>query len=118
MHEKTLNNFSKFSFSIQLLPCDNNNVKLIAGDTNKVLKEINLQNIDFTFLDGGHSYQTVINDLTVLYESLKGKNKVVLCDDYGEASFIKEVKNAIDDFSNKNNVKINLIENRFAELIF
>ena len=93
------------------------NIRLIAGDTNKVLKELDLQNIDFTFLDGGHSYQTVINDLTVLYESLKGKNKVVLCDDYGEASFIKEVKNAIDDFSNKNNVKINLIENRFAEII-
>ena len=94
------------------------NIKLIAGDTNKVLKEIDLQNIDFTFLDGGHSYQTVINDLTVLYESMKGKNKVVLCDDYGEASFIQEVKNAIDDFSNKNNVKMNIIENRFAELIF
>ena len=102
----------------KLLKKYSNNVRLIAGDTNKVLKEINLQNIDFTFLDGGHSYQTVINDLTVLYESMKGKNKVVLCDDYGEASFIKEVKNAIDDFSNKNNVKINLIENRFAELIF
>jgi len=32
--------------------------------------------------------------------------------------FIQEVKNAIDDFSNKNNIKINTIENRFAELIF
>ena len=102
----------------KLLKKYSNNVRLIAGDTNKVLKEINLQNIDFTFLDGGHSYQTVINDLTVLYESMKGKNKVVLCDDYGEASFIQEVKNAIDDFSNKNNVKMNIIENRFAELIF
>ena len=102
----------------KLLKKYSNNIRLIAGDTNKVLKEINLQNIDFTFLDGGHSYQTVINDLTVLYESMKGKNKVVLCDDYGEASFIQEVKNAIDDFSNKNNVKINTIENRFAELIF
>ena len=102
----------------KLLKKYSNNIRLIAGDTNNVLKEINLQNIDFTFLDGGHSYQTVINDLTVLYESMKGKNKVVLCDDYGEASFIQEVKNAIDDFSNKNNVKINTIENRFAELIF
>ena len=102
----------------KLLKKYSNNVRLIAGDTNKVLKEINLQNIDFTFLDGGHSYQTVINDLTVLHESMKGKNKVVLCDDYGEASFIQEVKNAIDDFSKKNNVKINTIENRFAELIF
>ena len=91
---------------------------MIAGDTNKVLKEINLQNIDFVFLDGGHSYQTVTSDLSVLYESMRGKNKVILCDDYGEASFIQEVKKAIDDFSNKNNIKINTIENRFAELIF
>ena len=95
-----------------------NNIRLISGDTNKVLKETDLHNIDFTFLDGGHSYQTVISDLSILYEKMKGKNKVVLCDDYGEASFIKEVKNAIDDFSNKNNIKVNLIENRFAELIF
>ena len=70
------------------------------------------------FLDGGHSYKTVTSDLSILYESMRGKNKVVLCDDYGQASFIQEVKNAIDDFSNKNNIKLNTIENRFAELIF
>ena len=102
----------------KLLKKYSENVKLIAGDTNKKLKEIDLKNIDFTFLDGGHSYQTVTSDLSTLYENMKGKNKVVLCDDYGEASFIHEVKNAIDDFSNKNNIKIELIENRFAELIF
>ena len=102
----------------KLLKKYSSNIKLIAGDTNKVLKEINLQNIDFVFLDGGHSYQTVTSDLSILYESMRGKNKVILCDDYGEASFIQEVKNAIDDFSNKNNIKVNTIENRFAELIF
>ena len=101
----------------KLLKKYSNNIKLIAGDTNKVLKEINLQKIDFVFLDGGHSYQTVTSDLSILYESMRGKNKVVLCDDYGQASFIQEVKNAIDDFSNKNNIKINTIENRFAEII-
>ena len=93
------------------------NIKLIAGDTNKVLKEIDLQNIDFTFLDGGHSYQTVINDLTILYESMKGKNKVILCDDYGKESYIPEVEKAINDFTKQNNLKLNLIENRFAEII-
>ena len=93
------------------------NIKLIAGDTNKVLKEIDLQNIDFTFLDGGHSYQTVINDLTILYESMKGKNKVILCDDYGKESHIPEVEKAINDFTKQNNLKLNLIENRFAEII-
>ena len=93
------------------------NIKLIAGDTNKVLKELDLQNIDFTFLDGGHSYQTVINDLTILYEIMKDKKKVILCDDYGKESYIPEVEKAINDFAKKNNLKLNLIENRFAEII-
>jgi hypothetical protein len=101
----------------KLLVKYSDNIKLIAGDTNKVLKEIDLQNIDFTFLDGGHSYQTVINDLTILYDSMKDKNKIILCDDYGEESYIPEVEKAINDFTKQNNLKLNLIENRFAEII-
>ena len=94
------------------------NVKLIAGDTNDILKSINISEIDYAFVDGGHSYKTVINDLEILHDNLKGKNKVVLCDDYGEESLIKEVKNAIDDFSKKNSINVKVISNRFAELIF
>ena len=101
----------------KLLDKYSDNIKLIAGDTNKVLKEIDLNNIDFTFLDGGHSYQTVINDLTILYESMKGKKKVILCDDYGKESYIPEVEKAINDFTKQNNLKLNLIEDRFAEII-
>ena len=101
----------------KLLDKYSDNIKLIAGDTNKVLKEIDLNNIDFTFLDGGHSYQTVINDLTILYESMKDKKKVILCDDYGKESYIPEVEKAINDFTKQNNLKLNLIENRFAEII-
>ena len=93
------------------------NIKLIAGDTNKVLKEIDLQKIDFVFLDGGHSYETVINDLMTLYDGMKDQKKVILCDDYGKESYIAEVEKAINDFTNKNNLKLNLIENRFAEII-
>ena len=95
----------------------NQNIKLIAGDTNKVLKEIDLQKIDFVFLDGGHSYETVINDLSILYESMKDQKKVILCDDYGKESHISDVEKAINDFTKKNNLKLNLIENRFAEII-
>ncbi len=93
------------------------NIKLIAGDTNKVLKEIDLQKIDFVFLDGGHSYETVTNDLSTLYENMKYQKKVILCDDYGKESYISEVEKAINDFAKKNNLKLNLIENRFAEII-
>ena len=102
----------------KLLKKYNNNIKLIAGDTNLVLREIDLMNINFVFLDGGHSYQTVINDLKILYKSLKGKNAIILCDDYGKESFIKEVHNAINDFTNENGIRFELIENRFAELTF
>ena len=101
----------------KLLKKYSDNIRLIAGDTNKVLKEIDLQNIDFTFLDGGHSYQTVMNDLTILYGSMKDKKKVILCDDYGKESYIPEVEKAINDFTKQNNLKLNLIENRFAEII-
>ena len=101
----------------KLLKKYTNNIKLIAGDTNKVLKELDLQNIDFTFLDGGHSYQTVINDLTTLYGSMKDKKKVILCDDYGKESYIPEVEKAINNFTKQNSLELNIIENRFAEII-
>ncbi len=94
-----------------------NNINLIAGDTNTVLNKVNLNIIDFAFIDGGHSYQTVMNDLDTLYANLKGKNKVLLCDDYGKASHIPEVERAINDFSKKKSLDINVIEDRFAEII-
>ena len=100
----------------KLLKKYNNNTKLIAGDTNSVLKEIDLKNIDFVFLDGGHSYETVYSDLTNLYEHMKDRKKVILCDDYGKESYIPEVEKAINDFAKLKNLKINLIKNRFAEI--
>ena len=45
------------------------------------------------------------------------KKKVILCDDYGKESYIPEVEKAINDFTKQNNLKLNLIENRFAEII-
>ena len=48
---------------------------------------------------------------------MKDQKKVILCDDYGKESCISEVEKAINDFTKKNNLKLNLIENRFAEII-
>ena len=94
-----------------------NNTNLIKGDTNDVLKKIDLEQLDYVFIDGGHSYNTVLNDLNLLYEKLKGKSKILFCDDYGKDSQIDEVKKAIDDFVKSNKVKMNIVENRFAEII-
>ena len=91
-------------------------VKLIKGDTNIVLKNEDLKNIDYAFIDGGHSYETVKNDLNILFSNM-GKNKILLCDDYFHTRYITEVRKAVDDFVKQHNLKFNIIENRFAEII-
>jgi len=47
-----------------------NKVSLHRGDSNKVLKNLNIKKIDFAFIDGGHSYQTTYNDLEYIYENI------------------------------------------------
>ena len=94
-----------------------NNIQLIQGDSNMILKSMDLQNIEFAFIDGGHSYKTVQNDLDILYKNLKGKKSVLLCDDYGKEGEITEVKNAIDDYVKIKDLKLEVIENRFAKII-
>ena len=81
------------------------------------MKEISILDVDFVFLDGGHSYTTVTKDLEVVYQNLKGKKKIILCDDYGTKSFIPEVKDAVDNFIKINNLNIEIIEERFAKII-
>ena len=90
------------------------NIKLIKGDTNMTLKQHDLSNIDFAFIDGGHSSETTYHDLSTLYSYMKNKSKITLCDDYIDATYITEVKTAVDDFVKKNNLKIQIIKNKFA----
>ncbi len=94
------------------------NVSLIKGDSNTILKNLDLQDVDFVFLDGGHSFKTVFNDLNLIYEKIyKNKGAVILCDDYQDASYITDVKKAIDKFSEQKKIKIEVIKQRFAKII-
>ena len=102
--EKFLNKFVK-------------NITLVKGDTNRTLKENDLSKIDFAFIDGGHSYVTTYNDLSILYSFMKDKKKTIICDDYIDASYITEVKKAVDDFVKKNNLSLKVIEEKFALII-
>jgi len=91
------------------------NIHLIKGNSNKVLKKIDMKKIDFVFIDGGHQYNTVINDLNNCKEVID-LNGTVLCDDYNLSS-APGVKKAIDEFVEKNNYKCEIIcENRFAKI--
>ena len=92
-----------------------NNVSLLKGNSNKLLKKINMSKIDYVFLDGGHDYSTVINDLNCCNEVVQNGG-TVLCDDY-DLSYAPGVKKAIDEFTLENNLKCEIIcDNRFAKL--
>ena len=91
------------------------NIHLIKGNSNKVLKKINMKKIDFVFIDGGHEYNTVINDLNNCKEVID-LNGTVLCDDYNLSS-APGVRKAIDEFVQNNKYKCEIIcENRFAKI--
>ena len=91
------------------------NISLLKGNSNKILKKINMSKIDYVFLDGGHDYQTVKNDLNSCKEVIVN-NGTVLCDDY-DLSYAPGVKQAIDEFTFENDFKCTKICNdRFAKI--
>ena len=73
-----------------------------------------MSKIDFVFLDGGHHYETVKNDLMNCKEVLEN-NGTILCDDY-DLSYAPGVKKAIDEFIDKNNYNFELLATRFAKI--
>ena len=60
-----------------------NNVKIIKGDSNKVLNKIK-KKFDIVFIDGSHSYQYVKNDIKHSLSKLKN-NGILLIDDYEQS---------------------------------
>ena len=92
-----------------------NNISLIKGNSNAILKKIDMSKIDFVFLDGGHDYQTVKSDLNFCRDVIINGG-TVLCDDY-DLSYAPGVKKAIDEFSFDDGIKCTIIcNNRFAKL--
>ena len=92
-----------------------NKVHLIKGNSNNVLKKIDMSKIDYVFLDGGHDYETVKNDLDNCSEVIEN-NGTVLCDDYN-LSYAPGVKKAIDEYVKNKDYKCDILHNsRFAKI--
>ena len=92
------------------------NVSLIKGNSNSLLKEMDMSKIDYVFLDGGHEYNTVMNDLNNCIEVITKNKGVILCDDYNLAN-APGVEKAIDEFTKKHNFKCEILCNyRFAKI--
>ena len=99
---------------LRLLKKFQKNVNIIKGNSNKVLKEINVDKFDYVFLDGGHKYETVKKDLENLTQ-IVNNNGTILCDDY-DLSYAPGVKKAIKDFVVEKNFNLKILNSRFAEI--
>ena len=100
--------------TLRLLKKFQKNVNIIKGNSNKVLKEINVDKFDYVFLDGGHKYETVKKDLKNLTQ-IVNNNGTILCDDY-DLSYASGVKKAIEDFVSEKNFNLKILNSRFAEI--
>ena len=99
---------------LKLLSKFKENVNIIKGNSNVVLKEISLDKFDYVFLDGGHKYETVKNDLENLIQIINN-NGTIMCDDYN-LSYASGIKDAIDKYVKENNFNLKILHSRFAEI--
>jgi predicted O-methyltransferase YrrM len=90
------------------------NTHLIKGNSNILLKKMDMSKIDYVFLDGGHAYETVKSDLESCIPVIENHG-TVLCDDY-DLSYAPGVKKAIDEFIEMNKYKVKIIRTRFARI--
>jgi len=90
------------------------NINILKGDSNIILKEIDLNKIDYVFLDGGHKYETVREDLRNLVKIIEN-NGTILCDDYN-LTYAPGVRKAIDEYIIKYNYSLKIFNSRFAEI--
>ena len=88
-------------------------VFLHKGLSHNILPKIDISKIDFIFLDGGHSYETVRSDLFLILKNIK-KNKVIICDDYDQINY--GVKKAVDELKDSVN-EIKQLNNRLVKII-
>ena len=98
---------------LKLLKKFEKNINIIKGNSNKILKEIPSK-FDYVFLDGGHKYETIKNDLKNLTQVINNDG-IILCDDYN-LSYAPGVKKAIDDYVLEKNFNLKILNSRFAEI--
>tara|TARA_B110000971_G_C19840251_1_gene422194 strand:+ start:208 stop:834 length:627 start_codon:yes stop_codon:yes gene_type:complete len=91
-----------------------NNIHLIKGNSNQLLKKMDMSKIDYVFLDGGHAYETVKNDLIYSHPVLENGG-TILCDDYN-LSYAPGVKKAIDEYISIKDLKSKILFNRFMKI--
>ena len=94
----------------QLLEADFPNLKIIEGDSGKILNEQFFNNyfpdgVDFAFVDGGHSYEDAKTDCDNVYPHLNRGGTMVV-EDYNSGPpngcMLPSVTKSVDDFAREN----------------
>jgi len=89
------------------------NVIIHKGFSKNVLKEFNDNYFDWIYIDGDHTYYSVLNDLQISFQKIK-KDGIICGDDYTSGYWWKDdVIRAVNDFSQKFNCEIQLINTQF-----
>ncbi len=82
----------------------NNNVKIIKGFTVNELSKIEDNYLDFVYVDAGHEYHDVKNDLEVSYKKVKNGG-IIMGHDYNKDTFAGLCL-AVDEFCEKYGLNI------------
>ena len=99
---------------LRLLKKFTKNINIIKGDSKDILNNINRNEFDYVFLDGGHKYETVKNDLVNLLQVIKNGGTIV-CDDYN-LTYAPGIKKAIDEYVLNYKFNLKILNSRFAEI--
>ena len=89
-----------------------NNIIFKKGYTDKVVSEFSDEYFDLIFIDAGHEYPQVYQDINLWYPKMK-KNGIFSGDDY----FYPPVKKTVNEFTVKHNIKLFNSEQKNPDLI-
>ncbi len=82
-------------------------IKFIQGDSAKVLSNLNLERVNFAFLDGSHNVKKLKKEFEWVSKRQK-KNDIIVFDDYDYKNF-KEICNFVDNIETQNNYEVSKI---------
>ena len=93
------------------LNCDN--IVIHRDFSKNILKKFDDNSFDWIYIDGDHTYSSVLNDLQISSQKIK-KNGIICGDDYTLGYWWKDdVIRAVNDFSHDFNYSIQLIHTQF-----
>ena len=83
-------------------------IKFIQGDSSKVLSKLNVERVNFAFLDGSHDYDDVTFEIDYI-KKRQDKNDIIFFDDYNKIDYPGVIK-AISDLEKENSYYIEIFD--------